>query len=54
MIQPLPLETAMTQDTIGRRMKVGVFSRLGERTLDGQRVRFRDIKALAVAAEIAG
>lgn len=44
----------MTQDGIGRRMKIGAFSRLGERTLDGQRVRFNDIKELAVAAEAVG
>ncbi|MHB8647378.1 MAG: LLM class flavin-dependent oxidoreductase [Thermomicrobiales bacterium] len=44
----------MTQDGIGRRMKIGAFSRLGERTLNGQRVRFSDIKALAVAAEAVG
>ncbi|MHB8644929.1 MAG: LLM class flavin-dependent oxidoreductase [Thermomicrobiales bacterium] len=35
-------------------MKIGVFSRTGERTLDEQRVRFSDIKALAVAAEAVG
>jgi probable F420-dependent oxidoreductase len=44
----------MTQNGIGRRMKIGAFSRLGERTLNGQRVRFSDITALAVAAEAVG
>ncbi|MGI8690686.1 MAG: LLM class flavin-dependent oxidoreductase [Thermomicrobiales bacterium] len=44
----------MTQDGIGRRMKIGAFSRTGERTLNGQRVRFNDIKELAVAAEAVG
>jgi len=38
----------------GRRMKIGAFSRTGERTLNGQRVRFSDIKELAVAAEAVG
>jgi alkanesulfonate monooxygenase SsuD/methylene tetrahydromethanopterin reductase-like flavin-dependent oxidoreductase (luciferase family) len=41
----------MAQDGIGRRMKLGAFSRLGERTMNGQPVRFSDIKELAVAAE---
>jgi probable F420-dependent oxidoreductase len=44
----------MTQDRAGRRMKIGVFSRTGERTVDGERVRFSDIKALAIAAEAIG
>ena len=44
----------MMQDGIGRRMKIGAFSRTGERTLNGQRVRFSDIKELAVAAEAVG
>jgi len=44
----------MTQGGIGRRMKIGAFSRTGERTLDGQRIRFNDIKELAVAAEAVG
>ncbi len=44
----------MMQDGIGRRMKIGAFSRTGERTLDGQRVRFSDIKELTVAAEAVG
>ena len=44
----------MVQDGIERRMKIGAFSRTGERTLDGQRVRFNDIKELAVAAEAVG
>lgn len=44
----------MTQDGIGWRMKIGVFSRTGERTMDGQRVRFGDIKELAMAAEAVG
>jgi probable F420-dependent oxidoreductase len=35
-------------------MKIGAFSRTGERTLNGQRVRFSDIKELAVAAEAVG
>ncbi|MDQ2783650.1 MAG: LLM class flavin-dependent oxidoreductase [Chloroflexota bacterium] len=35
-------------------MKIGAFSRTGERTLNGQRVRFNDIKELAVAAEAVG
>ena len=35
-------------------MKVGAFSRTGERTLNGQRVRFSDIRELAVAAEAVG
>jgi alkanesulfonate monooxygenase SsuD/methylene tetrahydromethanopterin reductase-like flavin-dependent oxidoreductase (luciferase family) len=35
-------------------MKIGAFSRLGERTLNGQRVRFNDIKELAVTAEAVG
>ena len=39
---------------IRRRMKIGVFSRTGERTLGEQRLRFNDIKELAVAAEVAG
>ncbi len=41
-------------DEIGQRMKIGVFSRTGERTMDGQGVPFSDIKALAVTAEAAG
>ena len=41
----------MAQNGTGRRMKIGAFSRTGERTLDGQRIRFGDIKELAVAAE---
>ncbi|MDQ6906386.1 MAG: LLM class flavin-dependent oxidoreductase [Chloroflexota bacterium] len=44
----------MAQDETGWRMKIGAFSRLGERTLNGQRVRFSDIKELAVAAEAVG
>jgi len=44
----------MTQGGIGRRMKIGAFSRTGERTLDGQRIRFNDIKERAVAAEAVG
>lgn len=44
----------MVQDGSGRRMKIGAFSRTGERTLDEQRVRFNDLKALAVAAEAIG
>src|SRR5881275_1771762 len=44
----------MVQDENGRRMKIGVFSRTGERTLDEQRVGFREIKELAVAAEAVG
>jgi probable F420-dependent oxidoreductase len=44
----------MTQDGIGRRMKIGAFSRTGERTLGEQRVRFNDIKELAMAAEAVG
>jgi len=44
----------MTQGGIGRRMKIGTFSRTGERTLDGQRIRFNDVKELAVAAEAVG
>lgn len=35
-------------------MKIGAFSRTGERTLDGRRVRFGDIRELAVAAEAVG
>ncbi|HET9015113.1 MAG TPA: LLM class flavin-dependent oxidoreductase [Thermomicrobiaceae bacterium] len=35
-------------------MKVGLFARTGDRTLDGQPVGFDDIKALAVAAEATG
>ncbi len=50
----LLLGAVMTQDGIGRRMKIGAFSRTGEQTLDGQRVRFNDIKELAVAAESVG
>jgi probable F420-dependent oxidoreductase len=42
------------QDSGGRRMKIGAFSRTGERTLDEQRVGFREIKELAVAAEAVG
>lgn len=48
------LGAVMMQDGIGRRMKIGAFSRTGEQTLDGQRVRFNDIKELAVAAESVG
>jgi alkanesulfonate monooxygenase SsuD/methylene tetrahydromethanopterin reductase-like flavin-dependent oxidoreductase (luciferase family) len=44
----------MEQNETGRRMKIGAFARLGERTLDGRRVRFGDIKGLAMAAEAAG
>jgi alkanesulfonate monooxygenase SsuD/methylene tetrahydromethanopterin reductase-like flavin-dependent oxidoreductase (luciferase family) len=36
------------------RMKVGVFSRTGERNMDGQRIGFREIKELALAAEATG
>lgn len=35
-------------------MKIGAFARTGERTLNGQRVRFNNIKELAVAAEAVG
>lgn len=42
------------QDEIRQRLKIGVFARTGERTMDGQRVRFSDIKELAVVAEAAG
>jgi alkanesulfonate monooxygenase SsuD/methylene tetrahydromethanopterin reductase-like flavin-dependent oxidoreductase (luciferase family) len=35
-------------------MKIGVFSRLGERNLDEQRIGFAEIKAQALAAEAAG
>src|SRR6185312_12985180 len=35
-------------------MKIGAFSRTAERKLDGQRVRFSDIKDLAAAAEAVG
>src|SRR3954468_18743083 len=38
----------------GRRMKIGAFSRTGERTLSEQRVGFGDIKDLALAAEAVG
>ena len=44
----------MAQDEAGRRMQIGVFARTGERTMDGQRVGFNDIKALALAAEAIG
>ena len=44
----------MTQDGIGRRIKIGAIAQQAERTLDGQRVRFNDIKELAVAAEAIG
>jgi probable F420-dependent oxidoreductase len=44
----------MTHDGMGRQMKIGAFARTGERTLAGQRVRFTDIKALAMAAEAVG
>lgn len=37
-----------------RPMKIGVFSRTSERRVDGQPVRFSDIRALALAAEAAG
>jgi len=50
----LLLGAVMMQDGIGGRMKIGAFSRTGEQTLDGQRVRFNDIKELAVAAESVG
>lgn len=35
-------------------MKIGVFSRLGERNLDEERIGFAEIKAQALAAEAAG
>ena len=35
-------------------MKIGVFSRTGERRMDGQRVGFNEIKELALAAEAVG
>src|SRR3954463_14952281 len=38
----------------GRRMKIGAFSRTGERTLREQRVGFGDIKDRALAAEAVG
>jgi probable F420-dependent oxidoreductase len=44
----------MAQGGTGRWMKIGAFSRTGERTLNGQRVGFSDIKELAVAAESVG
>ncbi len=44
----------MTQNGIGRRMKIGAIVQQAERTLNGQRVRFNDIKELAVAAEAVG
>jgi probable F420-dependent oxidoreductase len=47
-------EAVMMQGGTGRRMKIGAFSRTGERTLNGQRVRFDDIKELTVAAEAVG
>jgi probable F420-dependent oxidoreductase len=47
-------EAVMSQDGIGRRMKIGVFARTGERNLDEQRIGFRDIRELAVAAEAVG
>jgi probable F420-dependent oxidoreductase len=50
----LLLGVVMAQDGRGRRMKIGAFSRTGERTLDGQRVGFSEIKELALAAEAVG
>ncbi|HEY8292734.1 MAG TPA: LLM class flavin-dependent oxidoreductase [Thermomicrobiales bacterium] len=47
-------EASMAQGERGQRMKIGAFARTGERTLDEQRVRFTDIKELAVAAEAVG
>jgi len=44
----------MTHSRIERRMKIGAFSRLGEQTLNGQRMGFSDIKELVVAAEAVG
>lgn len=44
----------MTQDGSGQRMKIGVISLLGERTLNGQTPQFSDIKELVVAAEAFG
>ncbi len=44
----------MMQHGTKRRMKIGAFSRTGERTLNGQPVRFSDIKELALAAEAVG
>jgi len=37
-----------------QRMQIGAFARTGERTVDGQRVGFRDLKELAVTAEAVG
>ena len=44
----------MTHTGTEKRMKIGVFSRLADRTLSGQPVRFCDIRELAVAAEAVG
>ncbi len=44
----------MTHNGTERRMKIGVIAQQAERTLDGQRVRFNDIKELAVVAESVG
>jgi alkanesulfonate monooxygenase SsuD/methylene tetrahydromethanopterin reductase-like flavin-dependent oxidoreductase (luciferase family) len=44
----------MTHGRVGRRMKIGAFSRTSERALNGQRVGFNDIKDLAAAAEAVG
>ncbi|MGI8857042.1 MAG: LLM class flavin-dependent oxidoreductase [Thermomicrobiales bacterium] len=44
----------MTHNGTGRRMKIGTIAQQAERTLNGQRVRFNDIKDLAVAAEAVG
>lgn len=44
----------MAQGGTGRRMRIGAFARTGERTLDERRVRFGDIKDLALAAEAVG
>jgi probable F420-dependent oxidoreductase len=46
--------TVITERRNGRRMKIGVFTRTGERTLYEERVRFSDIKDLALAAEAVG